>query len=98
MRSRQIAPSTYSGEYGQESGPGAFSGPSVTARETLVASLLLLELLDQDLSLPTPVTTGKSFPPTVPMRSLLESAGFFFETPVPVLPSVHPLVPSLLRS
>ena len=77
---------------------GSMPGPSDMARETLVASLLLLELLDQYLPLLTPVATGKSFPPTVPVRSLLESAGFFFETLVPVLPSVHPLVPSLLRS
>ena len=51
---------------------GSMPGPSDMARETLVASLLLLELLDQHLPLPTPVATGKSFPPTVPMRSLLE--------------------------
>src|SRR5215208_6764325 len=63
----------------------------------LVARLLLLEELDQYVSLPTPVATGKSFPPTVPMRSLLEPAGFFLETPVCVFPWVHPLVPSLLR-
>src|SRR5215218_3476671 len=83
----------------QEKRSGGFApGPYVTARETLVASLLFLELLDQYLRLPTPVATGKSLPPAVPMRSLPEPAGFFFETPVPALPSVHSLVPSLSLS
>jgi hypothetical protein len=32
------------------------------------------------------------------MRSLLEPAGFFFEAPVPLFPSLHLLVPSSLGS
>jgi hypothetical protein len=63
-----------------------------------VASLLFLELLDQYISLPTPVATGKSFPPKVPMGSLLEPAGFLLESPVCLFASVHPLLTSLLRS
>jgi hypothetical protein len=66
--------------------------------EALVARLLLLKLLDQYLALPTPVATCESLPPPVPMGSLFEPAGFFFEAPVPALPSVHLLVPSLLPS
>jgi hypothetical protein len=62
---------------------------------TLVARLILLELLNQYVSLPKPVATCERFLPPVPVRSLLEPAGFFLEAPVPALPSVHFLVSSL---
>src|SRR5215211_9273743 len=65
-------------------------------RETLGARLLLLKLLYQYLALPTSVATRESLLPTVRMRAVLEPAGLFLEAPVPLLPSVHFVVPSLL--
>src|SRR5829696_5276862 len=74
------------------------AGQTLPTRETLVARLLLLKLLYQYLALPTPVAACESFLSTVPMRTLLEPAGFFFEAPVPgFLPSLHLLTSSLLR-
>src|SRR5215218_124248 len=81
-RSSQNLPSRHSGE--------------LKERETLVARLLLLKLLYQYLALPRSVATCESLLPTVPMRSVLEPAGFFLEAPVPLLPSVHFVVPSFL--
>jgi hypothetical protein len=46
--------------------------------EALVARLLLLKELDQYISLPKPVASCESLSPAVPMRSVLEPAGFFF--------------------
>jgi hypothetical protein len=61
-----------------------------------VAGLLLLTLLHQYGGLPLPIAACGGLLPTVPMSSLLEPAGRFFEALVPVLPSLHLLGSSLL--
>jgi hypothetical protein len=70
----------------------------IKIRQTLVARVLLLKLLDQYLPLPKPVAACERLLSTAPVRTLREGAGFLLlETPVPGLPSVHLLVASLLR-